>query len=345
MMSVEQRLVNDFQRVYGILCLKSKKMELGTALCYRLSTEQGEYFVKIYQTKHAAEQITREIIVCDALREKGLCVSEYIKNIYGDFINSMEYGIFTVQKFFEGRTYKKYQVPKNILFQSAELLGQIHRYLDGFEGFQVDFSFDWILETAKESRHNMRLEELFEHAETLPEHSTKHQIVEDIKWKIQMMPTLKSMKMDFDGLTRRNSHGDYNTYQWICDNEKIKAVIDFGSCSNLPVIWELIRSYTYGAEACWNGGKIDVAFYCEYLRHYLKENTLSENDLKYGFEFYYYTLLPSCFGYKQYISDYIEGKYNPLIEFALWRTNMCRYLCEHAKALDQQVYDCMIHEV
>ena len=38
------------------------------------------------------------------------------------------------------------------------------------------------------------------------------------------------------------------------------------------------------------------------------------------------------------IEDYKKGQYNDLIEFALWRTRMCRYLYSHAEFLDEYVY-------
>ena len=46
-------------------------------------------------------------------------------------------------------------------------------------------------------------------------------------------------------LIRKNTHGDFNVLQLIYKNNHINSVIDFVSACNMPVVWELIRSYSY----------------------------------------------------------------------------------------------------
>lgn len=323
---------------YGIKILELTKTSLGTAQCFIANTETGTVFIKRYQKKHDYQQISKEIMICTHLKAKEMLVSEYIRNLNGDFISSDEFGLFTLQKFISGITYEKFQVPEPILMQSGALLTQIHLYLADVSGLNQDFTPEWIEEMADVNRHAKKIEALIALAETLPPHETKDRILADCKWKLQAMHSLPEQKNCFKGLTRKNSHGDYNTYQWICNGANITAVIDFGSCSNLPVMWELIRSYTYGGRECKDGQAIDVNRYCEYLRHYLKLTELSSDDLKCGFHFYYYSLCMSLFGYRQYIEDYQKGNYNKLIEFALWRTQISRYLSGHFAELDDQVY-------
>ena len=335
---LEVLLINDIRIKYGIQVLNIKKMELGTAKCYEINADKKKYFVKIYQKKHDCKQISREIRICDYLKKRGMSVSEYIKNSEGNYINIQEYGIFTVQNFIDGITYEKFHVPMNILYQSGEILAQIHDYLDKISTFNVDFSPEWIRKMADGDENMIKLEGVIKSAEKMPDHQMKSIIIEDCDWKLKMLPELSKWKQNFGNLTRKNSHGDYNTYQWICEDNKIKAIIDFGSCSNVPVVWELIRSYTYAVSECAKGEKVDAASYCNYLQYYLRNSTLSYDDLQRGFSFYYYTLLPSTFGYKQYIEDYKKGQYNDLIEFALCRSRMCRYLYSHAEFLDEYVY-------
>lgn len=335
--NVEWLLCKDIEQKYGMKIKKLEKMKLGTAQCYKIQAERNLYFAKIYQKKHKFEQITREIQICQYLNDNNMNVSVYVKNLQGEFINIQEYGIFTIQKYINGITYEKYAVPENVLYQSAEILANIHKLLGHFSGFNIDFSPKWIREMADSSENAKKIEKIIKKAENMPDHSLKDMIIEDCKWKIKMLPSLSRLQNEFNSLTRKNSHGDYNTYQWICEKGKIKTIIDFGSCSNLPIIWEMIRSYTYAAQECSKIIEMNMEYYCRYLSHYLKNNTLSCNDLQRGFAFYYYTLMPSTFGYKQYIDDYMKGKYNNLIEFAFWRTRMCQYLAQNADFLDNYV--------
>ncbi|MCI8280406.1 MAG: phosphotransferase [Lachnospiraceae bacterium] len=333
----DQILIHAVKKHYGQNIQKLARTSLGSAQCYIANTKNGDIFLKIYQEKHDLEQISKEIRICDHLRAKGMQVSEYVKNLNGDFISAEEFGLFTIQKFISGITYEKFQVPGPVLAHSAEILGNIHLHLADISGLNQDFTPEWIEEMADLDRHAKKIETLISLAETLPSHDEKDKILSDCKWKLQAMEDLPKRKDHFAGLTRKNSHGDYNTYQWICKGDIITAVIDFGSCSNLPVIWELIRSYTYGGKECKDGADIDVNLYCEYLRYYLKVNELNKDDLGRGFDFYYYSLAMSLFGYRQYIEDYQKGTYNKLIEFALWRTQISRYLSTHSQKLDEQV--------
>lgn len=325
------------ESAYGVRSLQAEKTALGTADCFVICTEQSKIFVKIYLKKYDCEQISKEIMICERLRAKGMCVSEYLKNKVGEYINTAAFGRFTVQKFIDGTTYGKFQVPEQTLLQSAEILADIHTGLADIPNLKEDFSKEWIDSGAEIDKHVKKVEAIIQMTEEMPDHGLKDRILEDCRWRLQSVHILPELKNNFEGLTRKNSHGDYNTYQWICENEKIKAVIDFGSCGNLPVIWELVRSYTYAGKECRGGNGIDVNLYCEYVRHYLRKNELNSTDLQQGFTFYFYSLFMSTFGYKEYVEDYKRNKYNPLIEFALWRTQMCRYLYKNASSLDRAV--------
>lgn len=323
---------------YGFQVGQIVKTEFGSAECFIVDTETGRIFVKIYQKKHDYEQISKEIHICMHLNRQGMNVSEYLENLSGDYINVKDFGIYTAQKYIHGITYEKFQVPRAVIVQSADILADIHNFLKDVEGLQTDFSLSWIEQVVKSDENVKKVERLIQTAEKLPQHEMKDRILADCRWKLETIALLPQMKDQFGELTRKNSHGDYNTYQWICEEERIKSVIDFGSCSNVPVIWELIRSYTYAGTECKNGDNIDRDFYCEYLQRYLKKGKLCASDLKQGFCFYYFTLSMSTFGYKQYMEDYLQGKYNKLIEFALWRTQMCRFLFEHSRAMDAYVW-------
>ncbi len=325
------------QAHYELSVQKILRTAFGSADCFFADTDKGRVFVKIYQKKHEIAQIEKEIQICTLLKKRGLMVSQYRKNREGEWISRTALGLLTIQDYIKGMTYEKFQVPDKVLIESAGLLADIHQALEEVSGLTEDFSEGWIQEIANEERSAEKIEQVLRLAESLPSYGYKDQILRDCRWKLSILPKLSSMKSDFSDLTRKNSHGDYNTYQWICEDEKIKAVIDFGNCSRLPVIWELIRSYTYGASECKEGRLIDLDRYQSYLGGYLEKASLSRGDLERGFAFYFYSLASSVFGYKQSIEAYQKGTVHPLIHFALWRTEMARYLFEKAEELDEQV--------
>ena len=42
-----------------------------------------------------------------------------------------------------------------------------------------------------------------------------------------------------------NSHGDYSVQQLIYNDNSKTTVIDFETAKKLPIIWEVLRSYSY----------------------------------------------------------------------------------------------------
>ncbi len=321
---------------YGIKILKMEKTKFGTADCYIAYGGSDKYFLKIYQSKYNRSQISKEIHICQLLLREQICVSEYMDDRAGSFINDSPYGVFTLQKYISGITYDKFCVPSRIICQSAEILGKINQAIENEDGLKTDFPVSWI-KNANADADMAKLEDMVHMAEGLPSGSYKKRIIEDCKWKLSIMPEIANNRSSYYQLTRKNSHGDYNTYQWICENESIKCIVDFGSCGNIPIIWELIRSFTYASPECINRNSINIMAYTEYLKRYLRVNHLKMDDFCYGFSFYLFSLLPSVYGYKEYINDLKKGSPNDIIHFAFWRTDMCRLLYQTANKLDFNV--------
>ena len=46
-------------------------------------------------------------------------------------------------------------------------------------------------------------------------------------------------------MTIMNSHGDYSVQQLIYNDNSKTTVIDFETAKKLPIIWEVLRSYSY----------------------------------------------------------------------------------------------------
>lgn len=104
-------------------------------------------------------------------------------------------------------------------------------------------------------------------------------------------------------------------------------MIDFASACNLPVIWEIIRSFTIASEKC-KESEIDIDSLIEYLENYLLNYSLNENDIRNIFKMYTIQLLRSEYGYKEYFNDDVYDKIK-LLRFGFWRTNLIRNMLKN----------------
>ena len=157
----------------------------------------------------------------------------------------------------------------------------------------------------------------------------------DLKDKINMSRELLN-NFDFEiikKMTIMNSHGDYSVQQLIYNDNSKTTVIDFETAKKLPIIWEVLRSYSYIDEEAKNG-ELNIDTLVEYVKEFAKYVQLNEYDLKYAAQLYLIQIVSSPFGYKQYNDDY-EKK--GLLEFALFRTNLCRYLYNNSKEISTRL--------
>ena len=127
---------------------------------------------------------------------------------------------------------------------------------------------------------------------------------------------------DMSKLTVMNTHGDYSVLQFIYKDGKINAIIDFVSACKMPIVWEIIRSYSYIDKKA-KDGKLDIDNLVQYVKTFMDYVQLNKYDLKFMPYLYLVQLLASTFGYKQYIAD---NSKKSLLEFAYFRTNLCKYL-------------------
>ena len=166
-------------------------------------------------------------------------------------------------------------------------------------------------------------------------YKNREKFEKDLQDKINMSKDLLN-NFDFEiikKMTIMNSHGDYSVQQLIYnDNSKI-TVIDFETAKKLPIIWEVLRSYSYIDEEAKNG-ELNIDTLVEYVKEFAKYVQLNEYDLKYAAQLYLIQIVSSPFGYKQYNDDY-EKK--GLLEFALFRTNLCRYLYNNSKEISTRL--------
>ena len=112
-------------------------------------------------------------------------------------------------------------------------------------------------------------------------------------------------------------------------------MIDFSAACQLPAIWEIIQSYTYAEPKCAKA-QIDTSNLKNYVLLYQEHAALSRYDLEMMPYMYYLQLVRSRYGYREYLICKSENR-KSLIEFGLWRTDMCRWLEKYAVDLSREL--------
>ena len=139
--------------------------------------------------------------------------------------------------------------------------------------------------------------------------------------------------IDTKKLTIKNTHGDFNVLQFIYKNNHINSVIDFVSACKMPIVWELIRSYSYIDKTAQNG-IFNLDTFTNYIKEFNKCVKLNEYDLKYMSYIYLIQLLSSTYGYKEYINNNVNVD---LLKFGCFRTNICKYLFKNAENISNRL--------
>lgn len=329
-----EKIIKEIYDQYGLKIDGIEKINRGSANIYKLSTSDGYYILKEFQSKYSKEDIDREISVVKHLAADNINVPQYIKLKNGEY--SYVYGekVIILQKFIEGEELNPNTCNKEQLKEAAVLLAKIVKSLKNFEGLPKENVSKWV--------DSKKIDDAIEQFKVLIEDvkgkEEEDKISKDLKDKIKMLSDVKS-KIDNDifKISHKNSHGDYNLLQFLYKNEKINAVIDFASARELPIVWEIIRSYSYMDKEC-NDGKFNVENLVEYTREYMKYEELTEYDLKYMPYVYLVQILRSSYGYKQYINS---GN-KELLNFGYYRTNIARYLFENAEEISNRLLKIII---
>lgn len=298
-------------------------INMGTANLFAVTIDGKKYVIKEYNSNVKLEKIIKEINVINFLKEKKLNVPEYLKSVDNLCYTKCNDKIITMQEFIEGKLIEKNEGDVEDLKQSAKTYGKLLRAMSDIEDLteeniiENDFSKNSLLNSLKKLEKelsNIREDNLY-----------KSQIRKDLQDKILMINFILD-NFDFsliERLTITNTHGDYNCLQLIKDENNDFVVLDFETAKKMPIAWEIIRSYSYLDKKC-DSGEIDIDNLCKYFDYVGEEFELKKEDYMYAPYIYLIQLVGSTFGYKQYNNNYNEKK---LLNFAFFRTNLCRNLC------------------
>ena len=317
-----EEIIDVMKTNYNIAVDHVEKLNQGSANLYSLNG--NKYILKEFQSTYTMREIDNEIAMINRLREDNIPVPEYVKTLNGDYSVIYKGRIVIVQRYIDGYTVKSNTGNFIQMLESAEYLGRI---IQSLKTLNLDLPSNDVSTWLSREAMNESIEKLKNLFAKISK--TKYpQIAKDLTDKIFMLKYIKDnfAFKDVGELTIMNTHGDYSVLQFIYKEGKIKAILDFASACKMPIVWEVIRSYSY-IDKNAKEGKIDIQHFVKYVKTFTKYVPLNSTDLKYMPYIYLVQLLESSFGYKQYIDD--DSKKN-LLEFAYFRTRLCRNLFENA---------------
>lgn len=336
-MGIQKTNLNDvkirciLEKQYNIKAINISKIDRGTSNIFKIETEKNKYILKEFISQRKKETIIKEINIINFLRERKIKVPTYVKTVDCHYYIENEGRIIIVQEFIDGYIINN-TGDYNQIMECANILGKLTKEFMDYPELSKE---NIIEEYFSKNRVHLGIEKMKQIKNNLKEDNRyKDQIKKDIDYRIKILKEIES-NFNFNivkKLTMLNSHGDFCSQQLIYTDNKEPVIIDFEKAKKLPIIWEVIRSYSY----------IDKEFNVETLVNYFKEFTkyikLNQYDLKYASYLYLLQLSSSTYGYKEYNDDYSQRE---LLNFAFFRTKLCKKLYENVENISiklQNIY-------
>ncbi|MCI8444364.1 MAG: hypothetical protein HFJ37_04290 [Clostridia bacterium] len=319
---------------YDIKVETIEVIDKGTASIYKIGSKNKNYIMKEIQSKYSEKDVLNEINSIEYLKQHSdVPLPQYIKCKDGNSHFVFKQKVVVLQEFIEGQVCKKNEGDYIQLMESAEYLAKIIKGLENYTANKTIKIEDWYSKNEFEKADN-KYNKIIENAK-----GTRFEqiIKEDITFKKNLLKELRE-RLDFSEISKityKTSHGDYSSLQFIYDDKgKIKVVLDFIKVKELPIIWEIARSYSYIDKEA-REGKINIKNLVDYTKEFTKITKLNKYDFKYLPYVYLIQLARSTFGYEEYYNN-VNNKEEQL-EFAFYRTRICRDLYEKAEEISEEL--------
>lgn len=313
---------------YGITIIGARKIRRGSANIYKLKSREEEYILKEFQQKYQKQDIDKEINIINHLLKDDIKVPVYIKLLNGEYSFIHLEQVIIMQKFIKGSVLNKNKCDLEQTLESAKYLGKIIKSLEKFP-----YSHDYVSERWESTDFSQAVEKHKNLMSEVKNIKYNERITKDLNDKIKIMKKLNKKELpNINKITIKYTHGDYSVMQFIYFDNKINAILDFVAAREMPIIFEIIRSYSY--IYCKNkNGNFDLDAFVLYVKEFQKYSSLNEYDLKYMPYIYLIQLLKSTYGYKQYIE---EGN-QELLKFGFYRTKICKNLYKNIDKIAEKL--------
>ena len=330
-----EEIKNVIKEIYGIITEYIEKLKRGSANIYKIKANNNYYVLKEFPSRYTNIEIKKEINVINHLRLKGLKVPTYIKCLDGNYSFMYKEKIVVMQEFIDGYTIEPNNGNYEQTIESATNFGKI---IQGLEDIPFTLPTNdlssWYSKESFINSQNKHYEILM-----MLDNSNKidRKIKNDIINKIKILDNIIN-RYDFSeviNLTCKNTHGDYSVMQFIYKNGKINATIDFVSACKMPIVWEVIRSYSYIDKNSKNG-EFNINTFIDYVKEVCKYVKLNKYDIKYMPYLYMIQLLNSTYGYKQFLNDRSNID---MFNFGCFRTKICKYLYKNAELISKRLLE------
>jgi len=339
-MALERTVLNDnivagiLSQQYGFNFVSMKKLDLGSANCFRVYDGKQYYFLKEFQSSFSEDTIIQEAKLLDFLTLQGIPTTYFYKTLSGQYVTTHQGHIICLEEYIVGQAYDYDDLPPYLLPSVGKMLGKLHQVLKNYP-LLIDMSDEWL---ASFSANDLiaQYDALIQMASSQANDRNTNRIIEDLQYKKQLAVRCEEYKRYYKGITYCSTHGDYQGCQLIFEENEIKAVIDFSAASCLPVTWEIMRSFVQSCNDCRMNGTINIAAFCDYVRRYLQFSPLTKADMIAMPYVYLFQLARSKYGYPQYLNSDSEDK-DRLLRFAFWRTKMCREVEANAEAISNEL--------
>ena len=322
---------------YNIEVTRIEAIDRGMANIFKIYSKRTNFLLKEFSKNKTMETIEKEINIINFLKSKEINVPEYVLTKDDKYYIENEDRIIIVQKFIEGYTMENNTGDYNKVIESAEILGKVTKAL-------LDYPKMSDVKVISKEGFIKKVQTMKDILNSLNDNNKfKERFKNDLDFKIKLSKKIID-EFDFDilkKLTILNAHGDFSVQQLIYNDDKETTVIDFETAKRVPIVWEIMRSYSFIDKEAKNG-ELNIDTLIEYFNHFSKYIKLNQYDLKYATELYFGNLATSPFGYEECNVDPTQ---TVLLNFAFFRTNLCRYLYKNNDLITKRLLKEVEHKI
>jgi len=262
-----------------------------------------------------------------------LPVTQFYPSLSGELSWVLEDRPVNLQEFLVGSSTDQCTASEWLLKDSARMLGTIQNELADYSRLPARFGAAWFAKRYDLAARTEKVNRLIGIAEALPVNYKTDRIIDELRWRLSRLESANLIRFEPESFTVGNTHGDYSVANILVEQEKIVGVIDFSNACSMPLVWELVRSYTLGSPECGDA-MIDLQRLKKYFAWYMERVQLNEYDLRMAAKLTYFHFAHSQFGHSEYLVEHAEN-WESLIGYASWQVGLAKWLEENGKEMER----------